>query len=134
MEVQEKSIQEKLSERLETSKKKLNELKDYVSASEKNHNESLEKLKSTIDKKAKEVKGDFSKAIKRIKKKKSDLKGSIAHFKQDATMDRATKKAEHAEKYAISCIKMVNVAIDKAEIAIANSIVTAIEAEQLRNE
>lgn len=118
-------LKTKFSEALDSAKEKANEVQSNVKTSG-------ESLSAKVSSKVDEVKAAFSSAQEKAKTKKEELDAKIEAFKHDRSVERAQKKAQEAEEYAMACVELVFASINEAEIAIANALVAAKEAEEIQ--
>ncbi|MEM9001180.1 MAG: hypothetical protein AAGB24_13030 [Bacteroidota bacterium] len=69
----------------------------------------------------------------KLKKTHASLKESIANFSEEKTLEMVRRRVECAEPHALAFLKLVDTTIERTEIAIAEAISAAIEAEKFED-
>ncbi|MEM6524733.1 MAG: hypothetical protein AAF693_13105 [Bacteroidota bacterium] len=123
----------KLSEKLDEAKGKVDYVRETINSSKEKLRKSFNGHESSSDELGDSTNEKLGKVRKKIKKYRANLEQTLKEYEEQQTVELAEQRAKYSEKYARACIQMVLKSVDRAEKAVAESIVAAEVVEELRD-
>lgn len=116
-------LQTRLHQAISQAQEKMFEVQDNMKAY--NH-----WMKSKLLVEISPIKSPLQAAHFKARMVKADLEAKTAAYKAIPNAKIAQKRAEHAEEYAMACLELVYATMHEADMAIAEAIFTAYNAEE----